>query len=180
MTIRKSHLQIALAVLVLSVVYNLWVFLRPSRSVQPVVPEPGTLESQMARATMTADGGALAAALSPAVGSSDPANIPAPPPIDLASPPSWARDPFLFGDETRTPPDQAEAPAPDPVVRSILYSSSRRLAVVDGRIVGVGEQIGTGRIVEIARDGVVIRSADGVQRRVPLGGRQVTPAGSRK
>ena len=64
----------------------------------------------------------------------------APPAVDLASAPSWRRDPFLFGDETRDaarPVLQTRAPVP-PIVRTILYSASRRLAIVDGRIVEEG------------------------------------------
>jgi hypothetical protein len=185
MTIRKSHLQIALAVLVLSVAYNFWVYLRPARPVQAGAADPSALEAQISRATIgSMDTPAAALQNRPGMGavSSDlPAigSIAPPPAIDLATPPSWKRDPFLFGNETRREAVPAAAAVPDPIVRSILFSANRRLAVVDGKIVGIGDALGTSRVVDITRDAVVFKTASGEQRRVGLHG-QPPPAGIRR
>ena len=100
----------------------------------------------------------------------DPLTIPAPPAIDLASAPAWRRDPFLFGDETRVvarPVVQAPAPV-RPVVRTILYSAGRRLAIVNGRIVGVGEAVGGYTVADIEKDAVVFTAPSGERLRVPV------------
>ncbi len=177
MTIRKSHLQIALAVLVVSLGYSFWVYLRPARSGQASTLDPGSLEAQIAQASQggTFGGSGDAPRARPVSGvtssqqAADPASIPAPPPVDLATPPTWARDPFLFGSETRAGTARvAAAASPDPVVKSILFSSNRRLAVVDGKIVGIGDAIGAGRVVDITREAVVITTPAGAQRRLTL------------
>jgi hypothetical protein len=59
------------------------------------------------------------------------------------------------------------------VVSSILYSASRRLAIVDGRIVGVGDAVGNYRIVEIERDAVVLAVPSGARIRVSMHGSAV-------
>jgi len=114
----------------------------------------------------------LGTAGSPRAGavSFDPLTIPAPPPVDMASAPSWRRDPFLFGDETRDvarPVAQAQAPVL-PTVRTILYSASRRLAIVDGRIVGVGDAVGDYTVAGIEKDAVVFAAPSGGRLRVPV------------
>jgi hypothetical protein len=158
MTVRPAHLRLALAALAAAVLYNVWYFvLRPAGPIpslpaaeQPLVgqagPPPGT---EAAR---------------------DPLSIPAPSAIDLASAPSWRRDPFLFGGETRAAA-RAAAPAPvpaRPVVRTILYSASRRLAIVDGRIVGVGDTVGDYRVADIEKGAVVFTAPSGERLRVPV------------
>jgi hypothetical protein len=177
MTIQKSHLHIALAILALSVIYNFWIVLRPSRSLPSATQDQTSLEAQIARANMgTADtlaGMPLARPMSGSIPSpgADGGPIPAPPQVDTTTPPSWSRDPFLFGNETRGEAARAAAAAPDPVVRSILFSANRRLAVVDGKIVGIGDALGTSRVVDITRDAVTFKTASGEQRRVALHGR---------
>jgi hypothetical protein len=98
----------------------------------------------------------------------DPAGIPAPPSVEGASVSASARDPFLFGGESRDITDAAVPAGADPVVRSILISPGRRLALIQNRIVGVGGQVGDFRIVEIDRDAVIVTTAAGERRRVPL------------
>lgn len=55
------------------------------------------------------------------------------------------------------------------VVNSILYSPSRRLAIINGRIARAGDDVGDVRVVAIERRAVVVDSADGVQHRIELG-----------
>ena len=158
MIVRRTHLTLALAALAAAVIYNVWYFVvRPSA---PVASRPA------------AEQPLLAAAGPPRAGAVplDPLTIPAPPPIDAAAAPSWRRDPFLFGDETRDvarPVAQAQAPVP-PTVRTILYSASRRLAIVDGRIVGVGDAVGDYTVAAIEKDAVVFATPSGNRLRVPV------------
>jgi hypothetical protein len=76
------------------------------------------------------------------------------------------------------PPPQVESPKaaapaeviPEPklVVGSILYSSQRRLAIINGRIVGVGDRIGASTILYIEPRAVIVQSADGTKRTLTL------------
>jgi hypothetical protein len=88
----------------------------------------------------------------------------------MSMPLSLARDPFLFADEsreTRLRPAQ-QVRVPDPIVRTILFSATRSAAIVDGRTVGVGDAIGSLKVLQIERDAVVFAGPDGQQRRVPV------------
>jgi hypothetical protein len=64
----------------------------------------------------------------------------------------------------------SEPPLPfDAVLGTILYSPERKLAIVDGRIVGVGDQVRGARIVEITPSAVLLRDAQGRLRELTLG-----------
>jgi len=70
-----------------------------------------------------------------------------------------------FGDPTR-PPGQVESaadagPNGAPRVESILIAPDRRIAVVNGREVTVGSQLGDARVVRISESEVVIRRTGG-------------------
>jgi hypothetical protein len=158
MIVRRTHLTLALAALAAAVLYNVWHFLlrpaapaaSPATLEQPLVGPPGPV-------------GAVVAVR-------DPLTIPAPPAVSLAPAPAWRRDPFLFGDETRVvvrPAVQAPAPV-RPVVRTILYSAGRRLAIVNGRIVGIGEAVGGYTVADIDKDAVVFTAPSGERLRVPV------------
>jgi len=67
-----------------------------------------------------------------------------------------------------TPPLVPEPPIPDPVVQLILYSAERRAALVDGRLVGVGDEVSLGRVAAIEPDAVVIETSAGKRRRLEL------------
>jgi len=158
MIIRRSHLGLALAALAAAALYNVWYFaLRPAApagsrpaSEQPLVGPAGPAESAGAPR--------------------DPLAIPAPPVVDLVSAPSWRRDPFLFGDESRAVArPSVRAPAPiRPNVRTILYSADRRLAIVNGRIVGVGDAVGDYTVADIEKGAVVFTAPSGDRLRVPV------------
>jgi hypothetical protein len=62
----------------------------------------------------------------------------------------------------------AVAPQPDPVVSSILISDGRRLARVDGRIVGPGDRLAAGVVQAIEPDAIVVAGPDGRSRRVEI------------
>lgn len=156
MTIRPQHLTLALAALAAAVLYNVWYFvLRPAA---PASPRPA-IEQPLVGAPGAAQAGAAAR---------DPLSIPAPPAVDLVSAPSWRRDPFLFGDESRAvarPVAPVAEPA-RPSVRTILFSANRRLAIVDGRIVGIGNAVGAYTVAEIEKDAVVFSAPSGGRVRV--------------
>jgi len=164
MTVRRSHLILALSALAAAVLYNLWFFVLrpgPSPEARPPQPEQPLLDLSGGWPASTSFG--------------DPSTIPPPPAVDMSGQPSWRRDPFVFGNETRDAlrPSSRQTRAAEPVVSSILYSASRRLAIVDGRIVGVGDAVGNYRIVEIERDAVVLAVPSGARIRVSMHGSAV-------
>jgi len=57
---------------------------------------------------------------------------------------------------------------PLPKVDSILIDQERRLAIVDGSIVMIGDAVGSRVVVQIDRDAVVLREPSGASVRVPL------------
>lgn len=62
----------------------------------------------------------------------------------------------------------AAAPPPAPVVSSILIADGRRLARVDGRIVGPGDRLPAGTVQSIEPDAVIFAGPDGLTRRVEI------------
>jgi hypothetical protein len=65
--------------------------------------------------------------------------------------------------------DRPERDAPPlPIVSGILISSDRRLAVINGSVVGPGDKVGTRVIVRIESDAVVFRDPSGADVRVPV------------
>lgn len=112
-----------------------------------------------------------------------PRSMPAPPPptrdLSTAMPtvrpaaPSRSETPAATPPRARTrtaaPPD---VPLPfDAVLGTILYSPDRKLAIVDGRIVGLGDEIRGARIIDITVNTVMLRDAEGRLRRIALGAR---------
>ena len=57
---------------------------------------------------------------------------------------------------------------PLPAVSSILYGNGRRLAILNGSIVGEGDVVGARRILRIERDAVFLRDSAGAVVRVPV------------
>ena len=57
---------------------------------------------------------------------------------------------------------------PLPRVDSILIDRERRLAIVEGTILGVGDAVGSRTIVQIERDAVVLREPSGLEIKVKL------------
>lgn len=174
MTVRPVHLRLALVALAAAALYNVWHFALRDR---PAQTTPASIQAQLAREAaeapliVTPSVGPAASGSASASAAPDPLTMPAPPRIDLSAPLPLARDPFLFGDESRQVESPAAAPiaaAPLPSVRSVLFSAERRLALVDGRIVGIGEPVGGYTVVEIERDAVVFGTPAGTRVRVSL------------
>lgn len=99
----------------------------------------------------------------PAV-SPDVAQLAAPPAVDVTRVPRWPRDLFR---SSASPVAVAEV-TPDPVVQTILYSPQRSVALVDGKIVKVGDRLGAGSVIAIERDAVVIETPSGGRKRLAL------------
>jgi hypothetical protein len=157
MTINRTHLTLALAALAAAVLYNIWYFV-----IRPAAPASFRPAAEQPLVGQGPGGGGDAAR--------DPLSIPAPPAVDLVPAPSWRRDPFLFGDESRVlarAAAQAHALV-RPTVRTILYSANRRLAIVDGQIVGVGATVGDYRVADIEKGAVVFTAPSGERLRVPV------------
>jgi hypothetical protein len=91
--------------------------------------------------------------------------VPAQPAVRFSGPP--------VGQETARPAARGTAPAEaalgfDAVLGTILYSPDRKLAIIDGRIVGAGDEVRGARIVEITATSVLLRDERGRLRRLTV------------
>jgi hypothetical protein len=67
------------------------------------------------------------------------------------------------------PPPKAEVALPfEATLGTILFSPDRKLAIIDGRIVGVGDEIRGARVTDITASAVFLRDAQGRLRRLAL------------
>ncbi len=63
-----------------------------------------------------------------------------------------------------------EIPLPfEAALGTILYGPERRLAIIDGRIVQVGDQVNGARVVDITSTDVFLRDGQGRLRQLALG-----------
>jgi len=67
----------------------------------------------------------------------------------------------------RPPPEEVPVPF-EAILGTILYGAERKLAIVDGRIVQVGDEIRGARVVEITQNSVLLRDQQGRLRRLGL------------
>jgi hypothetical protein len=110
----------------------------------------------------------------PSVAASPKVEVAAEPPIIAPAPlhsrPSAdvpAAEPATAGHEgARRKPVPLKDPVPS--VDSILVSQDRRLAIVEGRILSIGDHVGPRIVVDIERDAVVLREPSGHQIRILL------------
>jgi hypothetical protein len=108
--------------------------------------------------------------------SQSPRVTPPPPPSRPSTPtvsPTAPKPDDRTADTTRAqtpgaPPRPRPLNAPVPNVSSILISSERRVAVIDGETVGVGEQVGPRVVARIESSFVVLREPSGLEIKVPL------------
>lgn len=164
MKFTNRHLVISVMMLLGSIAYNVWIFWGPAAT--PKASAAATRQSLGADAPPALGPNGAAVAM-------DRATLAAPPRVDLGVAPEWIRDPFT-GAGAAAPavkPAITAAPtaaAPEPVVGAILFAADRRMAIVNGRIVGVGDRVGAGVVIEIARDAVLVRGPGGDARALPL------------
>lgn len=160
MRFTNRHLRIAVILLVGSVAYNIYYyFLRSTPRVAPpsqAAPLLGEVGSRPAPARETWI---------------DPATLPAPPSVDLTTAPSYGRSPFLtpaeFAALGRRSGGSVEI-GPAPLVRSILFSPNRRLAMINTSVVRVGESVAGWKVVDITREAVTLADSGGKQTTVSL------------
>jgi hypothetical protein len=159
----KRHMIVSVVLLVGSIIYNAWVFTGGSKTTV-ATPRPAGGVAQ------TLPGGGSPAG-SDAI---DPSQVRALPDVALDRLPEWPRNPFQnpslpvdVGPIVENP-SPAPVPEADPVVGTILYSSDRKAAVVDGHVVRVGDAIGTAKVVEILPKAVIIESPDRGRRTLEL------------
>ena len=166
MTLDRRHLVGALALLAGSVVYNVWALARPDAAGGP----SGAAVAAIATSPrVPAPGEQPAAGARPAGQGVD---------VMLDSPPEWARDPFRWAaapssadpdgpaEPSQTAPVVAPAADPELLLTSVLYSSSRKLAMINGRTVGVGDTFEGVTVVEIMPSAVVVRFPSGSVRTI--------------
>jgi MSHA biogenesis protein MshK len=80
----------------------------------------------------------------------------------LALAPAWAQG---LVDPTRPPSaspgaPQDDAPAGAPQLQSVLISPGRRLAIISGNTVALGDAVGDAKVVKITETEVVLRRGD--------------------
>lgn len=163
MTLDKRHMAGSVMMLVGAIAYNVWVFTRPATRVAAAPAPVGVIDMT---ATDANSGERNAGTL-------DLAHLPALPDVELDRMPQWGRDPFGNMHEVPAVVEAAPAPPPpvveaDPVVASILYSTGRRLAVIDGRIVRPNDRVGDATVVDILPKAVVLELSDGERRTIQL------------
>lgn len=90
------------------------------------------------------------------------------PDLSTAVAPEWPRDPFALPASPVRVVHSTPVLPPAPVVKSILVSASRRVALVDGRIVGVGDRVGTFLVEEIEPESVLLVTPQGLRTRIEL------------
>jgi len=172
MKVKKQHLQLAVAALVLAIGGSIYSLTRgPARPpTQNQIPNP-----QESMYGPSARGGGPPPSQS-IVKSVDPTTIPAPPAVGRTVLSPATRDPFLFGNESREVREALVVPAgveplPDstlPVVKIILVSPTRRVALIENKMVAVGEKIGEFTVTQIDRDGVTFQLPSGERKKAPL------------
>ena len=171
MKLDKRHMGVSVVALVGSIVYNVWVFTgsgaktaRPAASA-PVEALPSTQPSSSGTAPV------------------DPGQVKPLPDIALDRVPEWPRNPFENANQAPEVVAAAEAAAPvpeaDPVVATILYSSDRRAAVIDGHIVRIGDMVGTSKVVDILPKAVIVDSPDRGRRTLEMKPGSGTGSGAR-
>jgi hypothetical protein len=87
-----------------------------------------------------------------------------------AEPPLTARQPQVGASGGR----QVPLRDPLPKVDSILIDQDRRLAIIDGAVVGVGDSVGARVVVRIDPDAVLLREPSGLAVRVSLRARMTS------
>lgn len=162
MTLGPRHMTVALALLAGSIVYNVWVYTKPRGRgvVEPVLAV--SLRVDPSGSGSLAGDQASAAAAGPAREAPD---------VDLSREPLWARNPFASAAAPHDIEEPVVAPPPAaaetvPVVNAVLYSSGRKLAMVNGRTVRVGDHVGGWTVAGILPDAVVLAAPSGATRTV--------------
>jgi hypothetical protein len=158
MTTGKPQLFATLALLAAAIVYNVWAFTRPAA--KPAVSRGPAPVDALPTLPVTAP-------------TLDPLTIAAPRDVAMDTALEWRLDPFTNAYEQK--PGAAVAtgeapppPEPDVTDASILLGGDLQLAIVNGRIVRVGDTIGGSTVVEIQPRAVVLDGGPRGRRAVAL------------
>ncbi len=157
MKLDKRHMAGSVVMLVGSIIYNVWVFTGSGRT-----PARNEVAGVAESAPQVENRGNASGPL-------DPAQVHTLPDVEIDRVPQWPRNPFQnlrqrpveVVAEAPEPPPPPPPPPPDPVIASILYSSDRRAAMIDGHIVRIGDVLPAGRIVDILPKAIVLESEEG-------------------
>lgn len=131
--------------------------------VRPLPPPVARSREPMPTPAPAVDSRAVPAVVQP------PRPLPPPRPLEVQSRevPPRVEPPRAEPPRVRPPP---EIPLPfDAALGTILYGPERRLAIVDGRIVQVGDEVGGARVVDITSTAVLLRDGQGRLRQLGLG-----------
>jgi hypothetical protein len=169
----KRHMAASAVMLVGSIIYNVWVFTGSGSSSGAGAVRPASAPSQ---SSLDQPSGANGAPI-------DPAQVRPLPDVALDRQPEWPRNPFQdlrVREEGPVVVEEVAAPVvipeTDPVVGTILYSSDRKAAVIDGHVVRIGDAIGTAKVVDILPKAVIIESPERGRRTLELKPVSRTPA----
>ncbi len=69
---------------------------------------------------------------------------------------------------SQAPPPKPPPPPPEPKLQGIVYAATGSWAIVDGRNVHVGDQLGEFRVKEISQHSVTLEKADGSKTKLGL------------
>jgi hypothetical protein len=72
---------------------------------------------------------------------------------------SWKRDPFLSMEEQGLKVSEELEKINEPKLSAIIYSPEHKLAIIEGKILKVGDKVDSKEIVEIKPEGVVLKEA---------------------
>jgi apolipoprotein N-acyltransferase len=68
----------------------------------------------------------------------------------------WVRDPFLSMEEQGLKASEELERITQPSLEAIIYNPERKLAIIEGKILTVGDRIDSKEVVEIRPDGVIL------------------------
>lgn len=162
MKLDKRHMTASLALLVLAVAYNIYVYMGPSSATR-------------GRAAGRVDPLPMDTGTPPSTGPAeiDPTTLPPVPDVEIDRLPVWGNTPFadvrpLAPPAAATDQQPEVQTEPDVVVAAILMAANRRVAMVNGKIVRPGDKIGVITVVDITPDSVVVDSPTRGRLTVPM------------
>jgi hypothetical protein len=85
------------------------------------------------------------------------------------SAPAPSAEPAPTAHESNTPMPADPVLPLDADLRLILYAPGRRLAIINGRILALGDLVGAARIIDITTEAVLLRDPQGQTRKLVLG-----------
>ena len=78
----------------------------------------------------------------------------------LLAGPAFASEPVMLSDPTRPDGGGAAVVPAGPVLQSTMVSAGRKLAIISGRLVGVGETVGRATVTDIRPYEVTLKQGD--------------------